>query len=67
MLILTRRPRESIYLLKDGVIIANIKLLENEKNRAQAKIGVEADDDIVVLRKEVYERKQLEKDLYDEN
>ncbi len=67
MLILTRKENESILLFKDDAVIAEITVLENRRYKHQTRIGIEADNDIVVLRDEVHERNLLEKDLCDDD
>ena len=55
MLILTRRPTESIRINDD----ITITVLGTKGN--QVRIGVEAPKDVVVHREEIYDRIQAEK------
>ena len=64
MLILGRKVNESILFLKDDTVIAEITVLNKTGNKFQTRLGIKADDDIVVLREEVvYKKRENGKDL----
>jgi len=57
MLILTRRIGESIVIGSDGNIATTVLGVKGN----QVRLGVEAPQDVVVDREEIYNRKQAEK------
>lgn len=61
MLILTRRIGEEIIIRDD------IKIITLGIRGGQVKIGIEAPDDVVILRKEVLERLLLQQKTSEEN
>ncbi len=62
MLVLTRYSGQSILLFQDDEQMAEIKILSDKRNSNQVKIGIDASDDITILRDEVYERVGLYED-----
>jgi len=50
MLILTRRPQESI------IINGNIKITILKMNRGQVRIGIDAPPEVLILREELVEK-----------
>lgn len=62
MLILTRKPGESVVIGKD----AGVKIVVLNVNSNQVKLGFEADPSIVVNREEIHKRIQRERYLTQE-
>jgi carbon storage regulator len=58
MLILTRRPRESV-IISDG--IREIRVTVLARRGRQVSLGIEAPEDIEVNRAEVHERLRIER------
>ena len=52
MLILARRPGQSIYVGSD----IKITIIDNQYDSLQVKIGIQAPDDVTVLREEILEK-----------
>ena len=65
MLILTRRPAQSIvFILPDGRT-ANITVMADHggaRIRNQVRLGIDAPDDVIVHREEVYKRIQQDEE-----
>jgi carbon storage regulator CsrA len=59
MLLLSRRPGESIIILQDDKEIVRFTLLKTIGN--QTRIGFDADKDITILREELYRKMLIEK------
>ena len=56
MLVLSRKPGESITVFKDGQKIATMSIIEISGRKA--KLGVEADPEIKILRNELIDKKE---------
>ena len=55
MLILTRRVGESLFINDDEVAVTVLGVKGN-----QVRLGIDAPDDVSILREEVYQRKKSE-------
>jgi len=62
MLILTRRPQESIVIDDGNITIKVLGIVGN-----QVRFGINAPRDVVIDREEVFERKKREQDSLDGN
>jgi len=65
MLVLSRKENEAIIMYRNGEdVLENIKITVIETSNNRVRIGIEAPDDVVVDRKEVYIKKLENKNDY---
>lgn len=53
MLVLTRMPTERIVLIKDGVQLGEITVIDNLGRRNQVRLGFTFSDDVLIVRQEL--------------